>query len=47
MSATPAPGNQRSIRLAESLGMRQTGTRQAYGREHLLFELGRAEFSRA
>ena len=40
------PSNERSIRLAESLGMRQTGTREAYGREHLLFELGRAEFRR-
>jgi RimJ/RimL family protein N-acetyltransferase len=40
------PGNERSIRLAQSLGMRETGRRQAYGHEHLLFELGRAEFSR-
>lgn len=38
------PGNERSIRLAESLGMRRAGTREAYGREHLLFELGRDEF---
>ena len=41
------PGNERSIRLAASLGMRQTGLREAYGHEHLLFELGRDEFRRA
>jgi RimJ/RimL family protein N-acetyltransferase len=41
------PGNERSIRLARVLRMRQTGTRDAYGHEHLLFELGRDEFRRA
>jgi RimJ/RimL family protein N-acetyltransferase len=39
------PGNERSIRLARSLGMRPAGMRYAYGSEHLVFELGRAEFS--
>ena len=41
------PENERSIRLAKSLGMRAAGMRYAYGSEHLVFELGRAEFSRA
>jgi [ribosomal protein S5]-alanine N-acetyltransferase len=41
------PGNERSIRLAKSLGMQAAGMRYAYGNEHLVFELGRAGFSRA
>jgi RimJ/RimL family protein N-acetyltransferase len=41
------PENERSIRLARALGMRETGRRHAYGREHLLFEVVRADFSRA
>ena len=44
--AVIVPGNDRSIRVAEALGMRRAGMREAYGREHLVFELGRAEFSR-
>ena len=40
------PGNERSIRLAEALGMRRAGRREAYGHEHVLFELGRDEFRR-
>ena len=39
------PSNERSIRLATSLGMRAAGMRYAYGAEHLVFELGRAQFS--
>mgnify|MGYP002335972051 FL=1 len=39
------PSNERSIRLARSLGMRPAGMRYAYGAEHLVFELARAEFS--
>ena len=44
--AVVLPANERSIRVCESLGMRPAGTRHAYGREHLLFELGAEEFSR-
>jgi RimJ/RimL family protein N-acetyltransferase len=43
--AVIVPGNERSIRLARALGMREAGTRDAYGQEHLLFEIGRSEFS--
>ena len=41
------PSNDRSIRVAKAVGMRPAGMRYAYGNEHLVFELGRAEFSRA
>jgi RimJ/RimL family protein N-acetyltransferase len=44
--AVVLPGNDRSSGLARSLGMRETGRRRAYGREHVLFELGAQEFSR-
>lgn len=40
------PGNERSVRLAESLGMHCAGTREAYGHDHLLYEIGRDEFRR-
>ena len=39
------PENARSIRLAKALGMRAAGMRYAYGSEHLVFELARAQFS--
>lgn len=45
--AVVLPENARSIAVARAVGMRQTGTRHAYGGEHLLFELARDEFSRA
>jgi RimJ/RimL family protein N-acetyltransferase len=45
--AVVLPANRRSRGLCTRLGMRESGTRQAYGQDHVLYEIGDEDFRRA